>query len=324
MATSATNATATRAGAGGADSAATSTSSFSAPSVADKGPIFYSASEDGARILRTKEDRYKLPDGTSFHEFASGKAWQRPPHKLLDKGGSSSVYKLEFADGQQFILKVITKGLSRAIQTEIARLVQLRGKWFAVQIIAAIVYSDNNGFILFPYIPGELLFTMITTDYKPPSTAITAERQRKYNHVYNRLVQATLELHQMGIVHHDIKPENVWITTDGEPFFLDFGSAENIGNLSQARGTKPYLPIHRWRFNYYGDSIPMPVTVDINWHALGESCKYYAPHETYQKFLRPGITDEEAAVIKFEGGSYRAKRHTRRKRKSKKLLSPEF
>lgn len=293
---------------------------FSAPSVAEKGALFYSLSEDGTKIIKTIEDRYKMPGGTSFHEFASGKVWERPPHKLLDEGGSSSVYKLEFPEGQQFILKVITKGTSREIQKEIARLVQLRGKWFAVQIEAAIVYSDKNGFILYPFVPGKLLFNMILEDYEKSPPTISEARQRQYYHIYNRLVQATYELHQMRIVHHDIKPENIWVTEKGEPFFLDFGSAENIGNEAGPKGTRSYIPLHRWKVGYYGDYIPTPVTVDINWHALGETSKYYDPRGIHKQFLRLGIEDEEAVKIKFEGGYYSTKRHTRRKR-ARKLYS---
>ena len=313
-------------GAGGAGAAAAVD-----PHTVNDDALFYSPSDDGLTIVKTYENRYVLPDGTAFNIFTSTKAYKSAPHIEHDTGGYSTVYKLHFGGAAavypSFILKVITKGAKMTIQKEIEKLVRLKGQPFSVQLIAAIVNPVGDSFILYPYVPGQLLESMLLLDglIQPDFTAnveagkrMTPDRKAQYFHIYNRLIVATRRLHELGIVHHDIKPDNIWIQDNLEPIFLDFGLSEDIGTLGIAKGTKGFVDLNRWATAAPGPRIPIPVTSDINWYALGKTFEYFDPAEKHKNFLKPRITNEEASQLRFEGGaSVKSNRHTYKNRKQK-------
>ena len=60
--------------AGAGAGAGAGTAIATAATAADE-PIFYSPSADGSAIIKTKENRYVLPDGTSFLEYTKRKDW---------------------------------------------------------------------------------------------------------------------------------------------------------------------------------------------------------------------------------------------------------
>ena len=45
--------------------------------------------------------------------------------------------------------------------------------------------------------------------------------------------------HERGVVHRDVKPENVFLRTDGDVKILDFGLAKLLRRRQRASGTTP-------------------------------------------------------------------------------------
>jgi serine/threonine protein kinase len=68
------------------------------------------------------------------------------------------------------------------------------------------------------------------------------------------LFQGLAELHRFGLLHRDIKPDNIVIRADGSPALIDFGAAVSFGETARGPvgfvGTAAYAPIEQ--FDPYG------------------------------------------------------------------------
>lgn len=80
-----------------------------------------------------------------------------------------------------------------------------------------------------------------------------------------QLVAAVMGLHAQGVVHRDLKPQNVLVTQDGHLVVLDFGLVADLagatGSLADIAGTPPYMAPEQTT----GAAVGPPV----DWYALG-------------------------------------------------------
>ena len=77
--------------------------------------------------------------------------------------------------------------------------------------------EDDRVFIVMPYIEGESLAERIRKHALPPGEVVDIGIQA---------AQALAEAHAAGIIHRDIKPQNIVITPRGQLRVLDFGVAK--------------------------------------------------------------------------------------------------
>ncbi|WP_344237467.1 PASTA domain-containing protein [Actinocorallia libanotica] len=54
--------------------------------------------------------------------------------------------------------------------------------------------------------------------------------------------------HEVGVVHRDLRPENVLITAEGVSALVDFGVVPRSGEQVEKGGVPAYLPPERWRY----------------------------------------------------------------------------
>ena len=64
------------------------------------------------------------------------------------------------------------------------------------------------------------------------------------------LCQGLAELHRAGLLHRDIKPDNIVVRADGSPVLIDFGAAVQFGINAKGPtafiGTAAYAPIEQF------------------------------------------------------------------------------
>jgi formylglycine-generating enzyme required for sulfatase activity/serine/threonine protein kinase len=77
--------------------------------------------------------------------------------------------------------------------------------------------ANGTAYMLMPWYQGEKLLALFER-----SGAFNADETRA---LALPLLDALAYLHQRDVVHQDIKPDNIYITENGEPILLDFGAA---------------------------------------------------------------------------------------------------
>ena len=140
--------------------------------------------------------------------------------RLIGRGGMGSVYLAERADGEvtQHVAVKLLPASAGAIHRE--RFLQER------QILATLAHAhiarmldaghteDGQPFLVMEYVEGTPI----------------AECRRAWPPAKNRVVsdscRAVSYLHRNLVVHRDLKPGNILVTSDGEPKLLDFGIAK--------------------------------------------------------------------------------------------------
>lgn len=165
---------------------------------------------------------------------------------LLGKGGMGVVYrgrhKLEaFAERVGDVaIKMMHPNLASDPQFS-SRFIQEAslGTTLAHPNIARVRHVNSDPLALvMEYIEGKELSSVV------PSTGLTLSG---VVNILRPIASALDYLHSNGIIHRDIKPDNIKVKSDSTPILLDFGIAKDISNVSNmtktnmAMGTEIYM-----------------------------------------------------------------------------------
>jgi eukaryotic-like serine/threonine-protein kinase len=149
----------------------------------------------------------------------------------LTEGGCAEIFAgVDQSSGKQVAVKVLhPRHLSNKVEykrlvDEGALTMKLSADDNIVQVIKTGFTSDKLPYIVLEYIKGATLRELIVI--KRVFTDLEILNLAK------RLSRALRFLHNNGIVHKDVKPDNIMITTDGRVKLLDFGFAENFKGFS--------------------------------------------------------------------------------------------
>lgn len=86
--------------------------------------------------------------------------------------------------------------------------------------------TDQYVYVIFEYVEGKMLFDKITSD-----GFLTEEESRK---IFSQILNVISYLHSNNILHNDIKPENIIISSQNSLKLIDFGhSTFMINNVSE-------------------------------------------------------------------------------------------
>ncbi len=160
---------------------------------------------------------------------------------LIAHGGMSDVYLAERIDGeyqQQVAIKIIRDGI------QLERVKQFQERFQIERQILARLQHSNIARLLdagttedgTPYYVMEFIDGLTIDKYcQENALSITDIFQ-----LVAKVCQALASAHQQLIIHRDIKPDNILVTTDGEPKLLDFGIAK-ILEENNDRNNNPTL-----------------------------------------------------------------------------------
>src|SRR3984957_9100100 len=152
-------------------------------------------------------------------------------YRIVEKLGRGGMGEVYLAEDKQLGRKVAIKFLPAEVATnESARQRQLREAQTAATLdhpnICAIYEVGQEGgysFIVLQYIEGETLAARLKRQLPDLREALAIAAQ---------VADALNEAHARGIIHRDVKPENIMLTTRGQVKVLDFGLAKVMRDAS--------------------------------------------------------------------------------------------
>jgi F-box protein 11 len=173
--------------------------------------------------------------------------------KLIARGGMGAVYKAVDQQTDKIVaLKqslVADPQLRKAFEREARILARLRHP--VLPIVSDHFIDESGQFLVMQFIPGEDMGTVLNHQKKKFLSAGAIPWVLKWA---DQLLDALAYLHnqEYPIIHRDIKPQNIKITSRGEIKLLDFGLAKSAGDhtlrsaVQSVRGFTPqYAPLEQ-------------------------------------------------------------------------------
>ncbi|MFN8607600.1 MAG: protein kinase [Vulcanimicrobiota bacterium] len=158
----------------------------------------------------------------------------------LGSGGMASVYKAQTPEGEMVALKVIRSDhMNPEFQQRFEREIRVSMKLDHPCVVRTLDWGQHEGM---SFLVMELVDGIPLKKFIGPQGMDTAEAMRLLKGVVEGLSYA----HSLGIVHRDVKPENVMIARGGHAKLMDFGLARDkdvktVTKIGSAIGTAEYM-----------------------------------------------------------------------------------
>src|SRR5690349_497400 len=168
--------------------------------------------------------------------------------RLIGRGGMGEVYEAEDTEKDRIVaLKLLPEGVSHdpVFRKRLQREAHSAGRLQEPHVVPIHDYGEIDGvmYVDMRMINGTDLRNMLKR-YGPltPARAVAIVRQ---------VASALDAAHESGVMHRDVKPENILITRDDFAYLVDFGIAnaasdEKLTELGTAVGTYAYMAPERF------------------------------------------------------------------------------
>jgi eukaryotic-like serine/threonine-protein kinase len=155
--------------------------------------------------------------------------------RLLGRGGMGDVYLAEDTQlGRKVALKFLSSKLAHSqwAKRQFAKEAQAVGMLDHPNICTVHGFEEADGyrFIVMQYVEGKSLDQLIVGGGRTPEEALSLAL---------KIASALATAHAHGIIHCDIKPSNVMVTTEGKLKVLDFGLARLVQQRRDGAGGGP-------------------------------------------------------------------------------------
>lgn len=177
-----------------------------------------------------------LPDGTRL-----GKRYRIV--RLLGQGGMGAVYLARDEElDRDVALKTIRPELAQRkdVLERFKREIQLSSQVTHANVLRVYDLSEVDGlrFLTMQYVEGEELSAVMER-----AGALPGDRAR---HLFRQMCLGLAAAHAKGVLHRDLKPQNVMVDREGNVHLMDFGLAKSLGQATMTAamavmGTPHYM-----------------------------------------------------------------------------------
>lgn len=191
--------------------------------------------------------------------------------KRLGSGGMAAVYEATDPLDRRWAIKVLSDlvlpqaGMVERFQREARVVLRLRHPHI-VQLHNFEPHDDLH-FLVLEFVEGRSLRDLLDEEPRVPIETVLRW--------FAQLASALDYAHEQGIVHRDIKPDNILIRETGDPVIADFGIAKVIGGTSgltqqgSAIGTAYYMSPEQWSGEEVGGAADQYSLGVVLYEALG-------------------------------------------------------
>lgn len=189
-------------------------------------------------VVKSVQSRFHQIETSGFGEFKTLPVFYRIDAKLVE-GSFSSVFRAtQMLTGCPVALKLIPKeSLLKNVKLhqEIFILKKIRNKKYMMRLLE--VFEDqNNLYLIMEYHNRGDLITYLN------NRALLSEEELAP--IFKRIVLGIRTLHQLNIIHRDIKMDNILLDRKGKPVISDFGISSIVQPdtlIKDTGGTPAYL-----------------------------------------------------------------------------------
>lgn len=144
---------------------------------------------------------------------------------LLGRGGMGTVYRVHDLElDRDIALKVISPDIADqpVVLERFKREIQLSSKVTHPNVLRVYDLGEGDGvkFVTMQMVEGEELAHLIEREGKIP-----AQRAAE---IFRQLCDGLAAAHEQGVVHRDLKPQNILLDKEGKVYITDFGLAKSL------------------------------------------------------------------------------------------------
>ena len=161
---------------------------------------------------------------------------------LIGEGAMGEVYLAQdLVLGRRVAVKLVrSEGLAAGVVERFLEEARATATFAHPHIVTLYAVGSHEGrpYLALEFLDGESLRARLAQGPLPERDALRTMRA---------IAEAVAEAHERGIVHADLKPENVMVPRDGRLRVVDFGLARLAGTATTAAsGTPSYMAPERW------------------------------------------------------------------------------
>ncbi|MFN4258780.1 MAG: serine/threonine protein kinase [Gemmataceae bacterium] len=190
-----------------------------------------------------EDEKSKRRVGVRYYRGATETRWrvlEAPGYQLNKPLGSGAFGEVWLAEEENFPLKVAikfykhgTESGMKDLQQDVKALALVDEKLHGVVHIRDVNYDNDPPFCVMTYAEGGSLRHRI--DKEPPLDVQQAVA------IFRQITDALSYIHSRGIIHCDLKPDNVLLDFQGQAMLTDFGQSRLSWDATPALGTLFYM-----------------------------------------------------------------------------------